>query len=185
MRHVLLLTAALTVAFPLPGATMPLPGQLDELSLAGDALSATPKSPDPDRSPWIATAISAAVPVAIGGLAVGIGASNPSAAEATAYTIPLGLGAGYVYGRDPLRGLAVGLGTYVVYLGVPWVLTGQNPFETRSPFAALYPAFIGLGALAIYTGWALFDVHQTTERRNDELKGDSPHGPPASVGSGR
>ncbi|MBO9540192.1 hypothetical protein J7643_06330 [bacterium] len=130
---------------------------LSHLSLAP---SATLQEADvtPSLSPWGSVALSAA------------GGSLLS---------PLGLGVGYLYAGDPMRGVMVGLGGLgTVSLGVlagvalsQAVVVGAQSGGESAGFAYV---LVGLPVMALslvgYYAWALVDVYHTTLRTNEALR---------------
>lgn len=148
------------------------------LTLAAST-SAAPMPLAEPPSPWVAVGLSAAAPVTLAATAVLVGPNNPSSLPLLAGLMPLGLSAGYLYAGDPMRGLGVTLGGYGAAGVGALVLTGlvlASPASGQGKgFAMGVAPFVGAGMGAlVYSGWALFDVYGTAERRNTN---ERPAGP--------
>jgi len=81
---------------------------------------------------------------------------------------PVGLGAGYVYGAEPMRGLWVSLGGLAVAAGSMFLGTLALGNSLPGYFV------VSLPASALYSAWALVDTYQT-------LAGKAGPEPPATA----
>lgn len=158
----LLVTHGLVAGLLLTATATPAPAAPIEL--------AQPAAESAPRDPWVAVGLSAAGPLALSLATLTLGPTNPTAVPAMAVLLPVGLSAGYLYAGDPWRGLGVSLGGYAAAGVSALAMTGLI-FATSSGqgagFAlAILPATAAVVGAALYTPWALVDVHQTTVRLN-------------------
>jgi hypothetical protein len=149
-------------------ATMALPA----FAAAPDApaTAITAPAPSAPRDPWAAVGLSAAGPIVLSVATLTLGPTNPTAVPAMAALLPLGLSAGYVYANDPKRGVGVALGGYAVAgvsaLAMTGLILATSSGQGAGFALGILPATAAVVGGALYTPWALADVHQTTVRLN-------------------
>jgi hypothetical protein len=163
------MTRSLLAGLLVAGAATPA------LAAAPDAppVAIAPPPPAAPRDPWAAVGLSAAGPLALSVATLTLGPRNPTAVPAMAALLPAGLAAGYVYAGDPKRGVGVALGGYAVAGASALAMAGLILATSRGQGAGfalgILPATAAVVGGALYTPWALADVHQTTVRLNGAL----------------
>lgn len=148
---------------------------LTTLSRPAPAMEIAREASEPpgEKSPIVATLLSAGAPVGLVGL--GFALQRPE----VFYVAPLGLGAGHFYAGDPGRGALVGLGAPVAVAAgtLPFLLPGLierwsegGSYRYSLPpsyYTLLFGTMLGatISTLA-YTGWAIGDAYNTAAEAN-------------------
>lgn len=133
-------------------------------------MAVAPPAAAAPRDPWAAVGLSAAGPLVLSVATLTLGPRNPTAVPAMAALLPVGLAGGYVYAGDPKRGVGVALGGYAVAgvsaLAMAGLILATSSGQGAGFALGILPATAAVVGGALYTPWALADVHQTTVRLN-------------------